>query len=146
MRFLADANILARIAQRGHHQHQSALQSVKALVSDGHDPIIVPQVIYEFWVVATRPLLANGLGMSSSETLEGIETTKQIFNLLLDERAIFDRWERLIFDYDVRGKKAHDARIVAAMLRHQVSHILTFYAQDFAGYKEITVLTPERIA
>ena len=41
--------------------------------------------------------------------------------------------ERVVVDYDVKGKNAHDARLVAAMLRQDVSHLLTFNDQDFAA-------------
>jgi predicted nucleic acid-binding protein len=42
----------------------------------------------------------------------------------------------------VKGKNAHDARLVAAMVRHGLTHILTFNAQDFSRYRGITIMTP----
>lgn len=142
MRILADTNVIARIAQPGHHQHRAALESVELLIAQDDDPCIVPQVLYEFWAVATRPVAANGLALSPLQA--EVETTKaqRIFTFLRDERAIFDQWEQLVVKHEVRGKAAHDARLVAAMLRHNVTHILTFNAQDFARYVGITVLTP----
>jgi predicted nucleic acid-binding protein len=66
------------------------------------------------------------------------------FKLLRDERTIFEFWYRLVLDHDVKGKQVHDARLVAAMLRHGISHLLTFNAADFARYPDITVVEPHR--
>ncbi len=142
MQYLIDTNLLVRISELGHIDHDIARQAVVSLRTDGHDLAIVPQVLYEFWSVATRPTEQNGLGMSVEEGLVAIQDMKSVFRLLRDERAIFERWERIIVDYRVMGKKAHDARIVAAMARHGVSHLLTFNTRDFARYSAITVVAP----
>lgn len=42
----------------------------------------------------------------------------------------------------VKGNTSHDARVVAAMLRHGLSRILTFNAEHFRRFDEIQVLTP----
>jgi predicted nucleic acid-binding protein len=44
------------------------------------------------------------------------------------------------------GKSTHDARLVAAMRVHQVTHILTFNIQDFTRYPGINILSPQAIA
>jgi hypothetical protein len=43
------------------------------------------------------------------------------------------------------GKNAHDARFVAAMMAHGLTHLLTFNPQDFRRYSGITVVTPAEI-
>ena len=55
MNYLVDTNILSRLAEPGHPMHQPALDAVKRLFSGGHKLHIVPQNLYEFWVVCTRP-------------------------------------------------------------------------------------------
>ena len=42
--------------------------------------------------------------------------------------------------YEIVGKRAHDARLVAAMVRHGITHLLTFREQDFARFSEIAVI------
>jgi len=145
MRILADTNIVARIAQPAHHHHQAALRAVETVIARNDDPCMVPQVLYEFWVVATKPASANGLALTMVQAEAEITKARSVFTLLRDERTIFDHWERLVVKYDVRGKSAHDARLVAAMVRHNVSYILTFNAQDFTRYGGITVLSPEAV-
>ena len=62
-----------------------------------------------------------------------------------DSDAIFPEWERLVVVHRVIGKQAHDARPVAAMLVHEVTHLLTFNTDDFKRYNEITVVNPQNI-
>src|SRR2546428_13856799 len=113
MRVLADTNILARLAQPAHHQHQNALNAVEVILARSDDPCIVPQAIYEFWVVATRPASANGLNMTIQQTQTEIAKAKRIFTLLRDERAIFKEWERLVWGLGGKGKRANDCGLVA---------------------------------
>jgi len=44
----------------------------------------------------------------------------------------------------VTGKRAHDARLVAAMLRHRISQLLTINATDFTRYTGIAVVEPQQ--
>ncbi|ETW99939.1 MAG: hypothetical protein ETSY2_40000 [Candidatus Entotheonella gemina] len=37
-------------------------------------------------------------------------------------------------DYSVSGVQVHDARLVAAMIMHHVTHILTLNISDFERY------------
>jgi predicted nucleic acid-binding protein len=64
MRILIDTNVLARIAHKNHAHTPIAHAALRRLWSDGHELRIVPQVLYEYWSVATRPVAENGLGFS----------------------------------------------------------------------------------
>jgi predicted nucleic acid-binding protein len=140
MNVLLDTNILGRMAEAGHPQHQVALDAVNALVGWGNTPCIVPQVIYELWVVATRPVSANGLGLTPTQAAAELSRIKSLFLLPPDTPAIYAEWERLVTVHQVMGKSAHDARLVAAMGVHGMSHILSFNVGDFARYPGITAL------
>ena len=143
---LLDTNILARSAQPGHSQYQSAIAAVDALRLRNETLCLVPQVLYEYWVVATRPVEQNGLGMTAAEAAADLVAVLQRFHLYRDERAIFDGWQKLVLQYQVLGKNAHDARLVVAMERHGISHILTFNLPDFSRYSHIQVLDPRQVA
>ena len=144
MLILADTNVLLRLVERNHSQHAAAIDALSSVRARGHKPVVVPQVVYEFWVVATRPTNVNGLGMSVADAQFEFDDLMPEFKLLRDERTIFEYWYRLVLDHDVKGKQVHDARLVAAMVRHAISHLLTFNALDFARYAEITVVEPHR--
>ena len=57
----------------------------------------------------------------------------------------FPEWERIVSQHQVSGKQVHDARLVAAMMSHRVTHILTFNTADFTRYTEITVVQPQSL-
>ena len=105
----------------------------------------MPQNLIEFWNVCTRPLDKNGLGYSLTETQAEIKKIKFFFPLLSDSPAIYPEWERLVSIYQVKGVNVHDARLVAAMLVHKLTHILTFNSDDFRRYSEIIVVNPKQL-
>jgi len=63
------------------------------------------------------------------------------FQLLPETADVFTHWWQLV-GAGVSGKRAHDARLVALIRAHRISHILTFNAEDFEGFDDITVVTP----
>ena len=145
MNILLDANILLRLAEPGHQQYQQAYDAVRVLRSQGHSLCVVPQDFYEFWTVCTRPVALNGLGKSRVEAANEIAKIRAAFHLFPDTPAILPKWEQLVITYSVIGKLAHDARVVAAMIAHGVTHLLTFNEQDFLRFPMITVLTPAAV-
>ena len=52
-----------------------------------------------------------------------------------------------VVEYGVSGVQVHDARLVAAMIFHNVKHILTFNGQDFRRYadEEIVAVNPTAV-
>ncbi len=146
MKVLLDTNVLLRLDDTAHRQHPAALAAVEQLLASGHEPLLVPQVVYEFWVVATRPLDVNGLGLTTKKTAEILADWLGMFRLLLDERGVFGNWQQLVVRHDVKGKQAHDARLVAAMDRHGVTQLMTFNTADFERFSHITPLSPVSVA
>jgi len=146
MRILVDTNILLRAVEPGHAQHAQVIEATDMLRRQGHVLCLVPQNIYEFWVVATRPRDVNGLAMSPTETESAVLKFLRLFTLLRDERTIFEQWFELVVQNEVRGVKAHDARLAAAMQRHGIQHVLTFNAADFQRYSHISILKPEEVS
>jgi predicted nucleic acid-binding protein len=142
MRILLDTNILLRQAEPLHAHHVESAAATDALRSDGNQLVIVPQVLYEFWSVATRPVAQNGLAMTAAEARGELLAIQRLFRLLRDERAIYAIWEELVASHGVHGKQVHDARLVAAMQRHSITHILTFNTADFIRFRSISVLSP----
>ena len=57
----------------------------------------------------------------------------------------FEPWHQLV-EQQVLGKNAHDARLIAAMQRHGLTHLLTFNGEDFRRYPGIQLLAPQEIA
>lgn len=145
MSLLLDTNVLLRLGDQGSPFHGEALAAVEALEAAGQELMIVPQVLYEYWVVATRPTANNGLGMTVETATAAIERWTSTLHLLLDERGIYSHWHALVTTHDVKGKNAHDARLVAAMQRHGLTNLVTFNKADFTRFRSIHVFTPSEI-
>lgn len=146
MNVLLDTNVLCRMAQSGHACHQAAVDATAAVALRGDTPCLVPQVVYEFWVVATRPVAVNGLGLSVAEAAAELARVKSLFPLLPDTAAVFPAWESLVTSHAVAGKNAHDARLVAAMMVHGLKEIVTFNAADFGRYAGVKAVDPQILA
>ncbi len=146
MRILVDTNILIRLADSASDLHQITSNAVQELNTDGHQLVMVPQNLYEFWSVATRTIAANGLEYSPQEAQDFIQRFERLFLLLRDERAIFEVWLDLVGQHKICGVKSFDTRLVASMKRHGITHLLTFNGSDFKTYTEITVLDPANVA
>ncbi len=143
MRILLDTNLLSRLANASDPNQKLAEKAIETLRLAGFRPCIVPQNIYEFWVVATRPKAQNGLGMSLAAATAEVLNFKSLFPILEDSSAVFHEWEKVIAANSIIGKNGHDARFVAAMIVHGITHFLTFNVQDFRRYSGITVLSPD---
>jgi predicted nucleic-acid-binding protein len=65
MEYLTDTNLLVRAAQDGHAMQDVALSAIEALLDEGQELFLARQNLVEFWVVATRPVERNGLGMTA---------------------------------------------------------------------------------
>ncbi|WP_145247028.1 type II toxin-antitoxin system VapC family toxin [Aeoliella mucimassa] len=142
---LLDTNLLLRAMQPSHPDSGVARSAMHSLRAVGHQLCVVPQVVYEFWVVATRPTEVNGLGLSTERANLEVDRMVSLFPLRRDERSVFDHWRDLVATYQVAGKKAHDCRLVAAMVRHGISHILSFNHADFTRFEEITAISPAKL-
>lgn len=145
MRILLDTNVLLRLEDLDHVHHSVVRSAIDLLHANEHELVLVPQVLYESWVVATRPRTVNGLGLDSAQVDRMLSEWIELFTLLRDERKVFRFWRELVSSHDVCGKNAHDARLVAAMLRHGVSEILTINSSDFARFAAIRVWSPTDI-
>ena len=110
---------------------------------EGEDLVcLATQNLVEFWNVCTRPLNRNGLGMTVTQTNAELTKLERIFSILSNSTAIYPEWRRLVTVHSVMGVQVHDTRLVAAMLVHGITHVLTFNTSDFKRFTEITVVHP----
>jgi predicted nucleic acid-binding protein len=132
MAYLIDTTVLVRLANTGDVQHAVATRAVLELHPRGEILHVVPQVLIEFRNVATRPLAANGAGLSIVDTEAHSATFEARFALLAETPAIYPAWKALVGALGVVGKQVHDARLVAICHVHAVTHVLTFNVSHFA--------------
>ena len=144
MRVLVDTNILARIAQPDHVQHTAAVEASDAMLAAGQQLYIASQTLYEFWVVATRPLGENGMGMGVADAYSRISKLRQQYEVLHDSPNVLETWAQLVLANSVKGKKAHDARLAALMIANGIRDVLTFNNADFERYPNLVVHVPAK--
>lgn len=145
MNWAVDTNVLLRTTDLGNPAQPVAEGAIESLRLNGDSLSVFPQNLIEFWAVATRPSVNNGLGLSIALAESQVNNLKAMFALLNDTPQIFSAWERIVRQYRVTGKQAHDARLVAAMEVHSLTHLLTFNDRDFKRFTEITVVNPHDI-
>lgn len=141
-----DTNILLRQATPSDPLRPAVVLTLTTLQAAGHVFRLVPQNLYEFWVAATRPIAQNGLGLSAAECDQTLAAFEAAFPLLPDQPALTAEWRTLVTTHGCLGKPAHDARIVAAMNTHGVTHLVTFNTADFQRYRHLTLHDPRVIA
>jgi predicted nucleic acid-binding protein len=143
MAYLFDTNLFLRLACRNDPQRQAALEALHKLRSRNEVLCFTPQVLSEFWNVATRPASARGgLGLSLSQTERKARLIERYFRLLPDSLASFQEWRRLIVANSVMGVEVHDAKLVASMNVYGITHLITFNVGAFKRYPGITTVSP----
>ena len=142
---LLDTNILLRYASTADPAFAIVDAALNTLHANGEVFCVVPQNVYEFWAAATRPTAANGLGLSVPECQTEVARIKRLFHLLPDQPTLFAEWEALVAAHVCQGRTSFDARLVAAMRTHGITHLLTLNVADFARFPGITVLDPAAI-
>ncbi len=143
--YLLDTNIILRTVQTAAPNHTAAVEAIATILNNSDNIFITPQILIEFWAVATRPVEANGLGWSPALVEEEIEQLRQQFPMLDDTPDVFLNWLQLVKQQTVQGKKVHDTRLVAVMQTYDVTHLLTFNVDDFRRYATITLVNPNEL-
>jgi hypothetical protein len=105
MAILIDTNILV-LSVQPHHPHYARIDRAFAILRAGTEPLVVAtQNLIEFWVVATRPLGSNGLGMTPGAALQELTALKGLFSILPEPAVIYDEWERVVSAHRVSGRR-----------------------------------------
>lgn len=143
--YLLDTNLWLRAVQREAAQHTLAVDALAVLLGQGDEVFVTAQNLIEFWSVASRPIAANGLGWPVELVQLELERVQTQFPMLEDTPAILVHWIALVTTYQVTGRRVHDARLVAVMVAHGISHLLTFNRDDFRQFREIVTVEPGEI-
>ncbi|MBD2578604.1 PIN domain-containing protein [Oscillatoria sp. FACHB-1406] len=144
-RYLLDTNILLRAYDLSSSSSEVAVKAISLLLEQGDECVLTAQVLIEFWVVATRPVEVNGLGWNTAKTQDVVEMLLQQFPLLEESDRVFLNWLALVKTGNIIGKRTHDVRLIAVMLSHQVSHLLTFNPSDFTAVSDVVIVHPQEL-
>lgn len=140
MIYLVDTNVLLRFAFPHDPLHSITRVAVRKLRQDDHKLQASSQNFVEFWNVATRPTDKNGFGLTPSQADRSLRLLERLFPLLPDAPTLYSQWRKIVVQFGVSGVQVHDARLVAAMITHNVTHILTFNTTDFTRYASYGII------
>jgi len=146
---LLDTNLLVRMTRPTDPHCRVAREAIQKYRAQGERLIIVPQNLYEFWTVATRPAGlpptgGNGLGLTTSQAAQWVRFFQRRFILLPDQDQLSALWLNLVETHKVAGIRAHDVRLVAAMQSYGITQLLTFNVADFLNLP-VTVVDPTSV-
>src|SRR4051812_22097181 len=96
MAHLLDTNILGRLANAAVSQHPVAARAVLELHRRGEVLYLTPQVMIEFRNFATRPVVANGLGLAPAAAEALAATFEARLPLLPETPDVYPAWKALV--------------------------------------------------
>jgi predicted nucleic acid-binding protein len=142
---LVDTNVLLRIPKRSDPNHLAVDSAISKLIIQGTTLYYTHQNIAELWNTMTRPPSRNGFGLTVQDADREVALIESGMELLPDSAAVYREWRRIVVQYGVSGVQVHDARLVAAMYTHGISHILTLNGSDFSRFSGLTAVHPATV-
>jgi predicted nucleic acid-binding protein len=142
---LVDTNILLRIARRSDPHHPLIDAALAKLSLAGTALHYTHQNIAELWNVMTRPAARNGFGLTAAEAEDEVRVIEAGMSFLAENEAVYQEWRKIVVQHAVSGVQVHDARLVAVMRVHGVSHLLTLNVEDFRRYGRATAMHPSSV-
>ena len=105
MSYLVDTNVLLRLINSHNFQYAQAQNAINKLLQQDVELNIVPQNLFEFWVVATRPANVNGLGLTVEEATQEMALLKQLFAIKASTPSVLTVWEDLVSSIKSKANK-----------------------------------------
>jgi predicted nucleic acid-binding protein len=143
----ADTNIWLRSSDPAHEMFPAATGAVERIL-ETDEIYLLPQIVTEFWRVATATgSQRGGFGWDVVKADLKIQQLESDFPIKHDNADVYAQWRALVRLVGVSGAQVYDARIVAAMLAHNITRLLTFNTEDFRRYAAwgITVVHPSEV-
>lgn len=136
---LVDTNILVAAIDEARSGHRHA---VEFLANDERELIVTAQVIREFLAVATRPMAANGLGLSGAMAEANLDDLLIDVEIYADSGAAMDVLRGFVGREMAAGKQIHDAALVAQALHHRLDVIVTDNCRHFERFADLITIEP----
>ncbi len=136
-----DTSVLVAAAVDLHPSHGVATAFLARLAADGGPACISGQVCREFLVALTRGLV-EGRVFAVDEALAVLDKARASFVILDEDEAVVRELLHLVRRHDVKGKKLHDANIVATMRASGVGRLATLNAPDFQRFEHDIAVEP----
>ncbi len=138
---VVDTNVLVQSMATNAPFHAAARAALARLRAAG--PVAISrQVLREYLAATTRPQ-SWAKALTLAEATADTDRFIQRFAVLEDGPQVWDELMALSRRFAFGGKQVHDANIVATMLAHGETRLLTFNAADFRRFDSlIEVVVP----
>lgn len=135
-----DTNVLLTATDTSRQNHEAARRLIAESGSRGLHLAASGQILREYLAVATRPIDANGLGLDTRDAIANVKAFQRYVGMYEETVETANRLRRLGLKHHLRGKRFHDANIVATMSVHGIHALVTDNVRDFASFSEIDVV------
>jgi predicted nucleic acid-binding protein len=136
-----DTNILIYARAAGSPFHALASTKLRNLAAAGHPLWTSRQVLREYLATMSRPgTLTAPLAMAT--LISDVQVLGTQLAIAEDGAAVMARLLMLFGSVACAGRQIHDANIVATMLTHGISRLLTHNIADFQRYSALVTLIP----
>ncbi len=116
MAYLADTNVASRRVLLSDPLYSVVKNALDTLLLQGETVYVTAQNFVEFQALATRPIEANGLGLTPAQANERAMDIEILFPMLPEVPEIYAHWRFLMETIEVRGRQVYDARLVAVIV------------------------------
>lgn len=136
---VVDTNVFLAATDSSRAAHDAA---VRFLREDQRRLAVTPQILREYLAVMTRPVDANGLGLSAVDAAANAQEVLGIATLLAEGPETTARLLDLVHDGSATGKQVHDANVVVCALAHSAAAIVTDNARHFERFAPLVPVEP----
>jgi predicted nucleic acid-binding protein len=135
-RVMVDTNILIYANSANVQFNKEARKTLLKLLQNNYVLCISRQIIREFLVYATRYNFENEK-VDSKIIINRIFENLEQYHIVNENDKVTYNLKHLIDDYNLSGKKIHDANIVATMQAYNITKLLTHNIKDFERFNNI---------
>ena len=136
-----DTNVLVYATAAAMPLHAAATNTLNSLAAAGNRLCISRQIVQEFVGSVTRKGVVVP-HLTPAQAVVACRSIESRFRMLEEDHIVTNQFYFLIQQYQVVSRKVHDANIVATMLAHHVTHLLTHNVADFALYTNSITIIP----
>jgi len=133
-RLFVDTNVLLAATDEDREHHAVALEFMEEGLAGRLSLYVNAQVLREYLVVATRPVAANGLGMAVADAVANVQQLRKCVAVVVEDAETAALLAELVTEQDLKGKRIHDANLVACMRQNGMRRLKTLNPDDFRGF------------
>lgn len=134
-----DTNVLIYSTVSGNPWYDTARSWLITLYDQDIHLYVSPQILREYLVVLTRGQVFT-VQFTVEQAMAALETLLLSIEVLDETQLTAILLRDLVRRYQVKGKRIHDANVVATMMTHHITSLVTYNHVDFIAFQEIKLL------